>query len=703
MTTLKRYRVVRSIELAVLCAGLFYLFLHTIPRAWATLNTDFPNYYMAASLVHEGYDTARMYEWPWIEREKDHRAVDNRVIGLLPITPFSTLAVWPLTGFKPLAAKHAWILLNLAFLLPIAWMLRSLTGLSYQRVALAFSLSFPLHRNLMYGQFYVLLLLLIVAACWAQLRGLRGLAGGLVAIAAACKVFPVLLFIYFLRRRDWRALIWGAITGLSAASLAVAVFGWNAHRTWLFEILPWILRGEGLQPYTTSASFSGVLHCLFLTEPQWNPHPWHNSPLCFAVLLPLLQTMTLAPAILLIRKTDASRSRQLLEWSALLTASLAISTIPASYNFVLMAFPVCVLAATLLQFKRCAWLAVLVIVYLGIGFPLPVPQSPPGLSLLLYVPRLWSMLAVLLGNYLLLWRDPCLTDSTRDWTRYVWAAAMTVSLVVTVRSTLHVERAMRQEYAYRLPLKIQGYVNASPQSAVNLVRYSAFTLDGYHLVSQDHTGNTSEPSAGSEYDDLSFTSGFGHLFVERASSPDSQILDVQQPSRIVVEDAREPMLSADGESVAFVRDLLGRGRLEVRNLSDNNPRADATLTPASVNVYEASYLSEREYAFSAVEDGRPPRIYLTDALHSNTPLALGESRFPALSPDSHWLAYSRLDHSVWNLWLRNQETGATFRVGDVPCNQIQPSWEEDSKTLLYSTDCGRSVWFTAVARREVVP
>jgi Na+(H+)/acetate symporter ActP len=132
----------------------------------------------------------------------------------------------------------------------------------------------------MYGQFYVLLLLLIVAACWAQLRGLCGLAGGLVAIAAACKVFPVLLFIYFLRRRDWRALIWGAITGLSAASLAVAVFGWNAHRTWLFEILPWILRGEGLQPYTTSASFSGVLHCLFLTEPQWNPHPWHNSSLC---------------------------------------------------------------------------------------------------------------------------------------------------------------------------------------------------------------------------------------------------------------------------------------------------------------------------------------------------------------------------------------------------------------------------------------
>jgi len=287
-----------------------------MPRAWATLNTDFPNYYMAASLAHEGYDTSRMYEWPWIEREKDHRAIDIRVIGLLPITPFSTLAMWPLVGLKPLAAKHFWILLNLILLLPIAWMLRSLTGLSYLRIALAFSLSFPLHRNLMYGQFYVLLLLLIVAACWAYLRGHLRLAGSLVAIAAACKVFPVLLFVYFLRRRDWRALFWGAVSGMAAASLSIAVFGWNVHRTWLLEILPWTLRGEGLQPYTTSASISGVLHCLFLSEPQWNPHPWHSSPLYFAVLLPLLQMLTLAPAILFIRRGEMAQSRVLLEWSA---------------------------------------------------------------------------------------------------------------------------------------------------------------------------------------------------------------------------------------------------------------------------------------------------------------------------------------------------------------------------------------------------
>lgn len=112
-----------------------------------------------------------------------------------------------------------------------------MTHLSYQQIALTFSLSVPLYRNLQFGQFYVLLLLLIVAACWAYLRGYRVLAGALLAIAAACKIFPALFFVSFLQRRDWRALISGAITAAAATCVSVVVFGWNVHLTYLCEIL----------------------------------------------------------------------------------------------------------------------------------------------------------------------------------------------------------------------------------------------------------------------------------------------------------------------------------------------------------------------------------------------------------------------------------------------------------------------------------
>ena len=117
-------------------------------------------------------------------------------------------------------------------------------------------------------------------------------------------------------------------------------------------------------------------------------------------------------------------------------------------------------------------------------------------------------------------------------------------------------------------------------------------------------------------DDLSFTSGFGniwpeHILVERAMSPQSRIVDVRQPSHVVVDDAREPMLSADGQSLAFVRDDHGRGRLMVRTGFESDAASEIALTPSSLNVYEASFLSEKEYAFSAAERGHPPQIYLT--------------------------------------------------------------------------------------------
>jgi hypothetical protein len=696
-------RVAPRAEIALLCLSVLFLCVHTLPRAWRTLITDFPNYYLSARLAHEGYDTSRMYEWPWIEREKDHRAVDIRVIGLLPITPFSTLAVWPLIRLSPLAAKHIWILVNLTFLIPIGWMLRAMTGLSYRRIALVILLSFPLHRNLLFGQFYVLLLLLLVAACWSYLRGFRALAGALVAIAAVCKIFPLLLFVFFLQRRDWRALFSGSLTGLSAIALSVAVFGLNAHRTWLQEILPWVMRGEGLGTYAATASFCGVLHYLFLSEPQWNPHPWHYSPLCYAFLAPALQMLTLAPAVLLIRRDDGGKERILLEWSALVTAALTISTIPASYNFVLMVLPVCVLASRLFKRKQYGWLMALAAAYLGIGFPIAAPPNVQGLSLLLYVPRLPLMLAVLLGIYVMLWCDLREDSSSRDWTRYAWATAMIASVAFSVHSTLHVERAQRGEYAYRVPLQTQGFFNGEPQSTATGIRYSAFTVTGYRLIAQDRDGVRQDPYTDAEYDLLSFANGAGHTWAEQASASGSQIVDLQQRSHPVIDDARDPMLSEDQQSLAFIRDDRGRGRLMVRRAFQAVVANETSLTPSKLNVYEASFLSDKDYAFSATEGGGLPQIYLTDATHMNLPIAIPGTRYPALSPDGRWMAYSHLDQGVWNLWLRDQSDGTVRRIADVPCNQIQPSWESDSKTLLYGTDCGRSVWFTAVSRRKVVP
>ncbi len=677
-----------------------YLFAHTMPHAWMRLNTDFPNYYTSARLVHEGFDTSREYEWIWLQREKDHRGIKGNVIGLVPITPFSTLVMWPLAGLPPLTAKHLWILANFVFLIPLCWLLHSITALPYRRIALVFAFSFPLHRNLLYGQFYVVLLLLIVAACWSYLRGRDALAGGLLATAAVCKVFPVLLFIFFLRRQNWRALVAGAITGLAALDISVAVFGWNLHRTYFEQVLPWTLHGEALPPYAiASASISSALHALFLFEPQWNPHPWHSSPLLYALLQPTLQMLVFAPAVLLIRRNVRTPEQLLLEWSALLTASLAISTSPASYQFILMAFPICVLAAILLQRRHYGRLGLLLIAYLGIGFPISTPAHVTGPAILLYMPRLILMLFVLAGIYTLLWRRSPSVHSTSEWAQYVWAAAMLAFAALGVLSAFRLETAVRREFAYRVPSPAQSLLNASPLSVGSDIACVAMTPNGYRLA---FTGRDASP-VHSLADELSFTYGGGQVLVERAAVPHSSVVAADDAWRLVLADGREPMLSADAQDLAVVRDNHGRGQLMLRRSFRFGDAGDIALTPPRLNVYEVSFLSEKHYAFSAVEGDRPPQIYLTDAMHSNVALTLGESRYPALSPDGNWMAYSHLDHGMWNLWLQDQRTGAIRRIATVPCNQIQPAWESDSKTLLYATDCGRGLWLTALARRRAIP
>jgi hypothetical protein len=382
--------------------------------------------------------------------------------------------------------------------------------------------------------------------------------------------------------------------------------------------------------------------------------------------------------------------------------TLAISTIPASYNFVLMVFPVSVLSGILLREGRYGWLSALIVAYLGIGFPLPVPDRPFDLGLLLYFPRLPLMMAVLVGTYALLWRDRPKGGAAPDWSRYAWAAVMVASLVMSTRSTLELERGERDEYQYRMPLKAQGFLNAGPQTTADGVRYVAFNPTGYRLITEEQNRVQVDPSADSADDDISFSSGFGHILVERVSGPQSRIVDLQNPSLTLVDHAREPMLSSDGQDLAFLEDDHGRGRLMLRPRFQSN-QAEQRLTPLQWNVYEASFRSGSEYAVSAVENGAFPKIILTDARHENTPITIAASRYPALSPDGRWLAYSHLDHGFWNLWLRDESSGHLHRITDIPCNEIEPSWESDSKTLLYSSDCGRSVWFTAIARRKVLP
>lgn len=673
-----------------------YLGGRTLPHAWHTLNTDFPNYYLTAHLAHEGDDIGRIYERIWIQRQKNHLAIDQPLVGMVPITPLSTLAVRPLSSFSPLAAKRCWLVFNFGLLIIVAGLLQSMTQLPWRRIVLVVLLSFPLQINFLFGQYYVLLLFVLTLACWLYLRQQRFWAGLMVGLGFGLKVFPILYLLYFLRKKDIKALL-GGITGCLAAAIAsIACFGWPLNRTYITQVLPWALRGDAMDPYNlASSSIATLLHRLFVYEPQWNPHPAFGAPWMFALLHPLLQLMVLAPALLLAipKRIDARQLR--LEWAAMLAAILSISTLPASYDFTLLILPVCLFVEALLSQRRYRFTATVLLLYLAVGFPKWKTTAGSGWLALTGVPRLYALVLLCLVFYTILLRQRKTGRFARD--EWVWSCGLTSILLFSVASGLLHQRGLYADYRWRLPAPEALLMAAHPVMQGDHLLFIAMTRDGYSTGEQVHGVTRIHPT---EVDRLAQAATANERWFEE-SQRESRIISTD-PRRAEINQAEFPVASFDGKWLAFLREKRGRARLWVHTLHHPGPE-DRLLTPESLNVFEMSFLADDSIVFAATDEGSKPQLFTVDMDGNVKRLAKEEARYPAASPDGNWLAYSRLHKGNWNLWIRNMRTGEARRITDAECNDVDSAWDADSKTLIYASDCGRALGLTALCRRRVLP
>jgi hypothetical protein len=672
-----------------------YLGVRTLPRAWRTLNTDFPNYYLTAQLTREHYDTSRIYEWIWVQRQKDHHDIDQRIVGMVPITPFSTLVIWPLTSMSVLSAKHCWLVLNLGLLFTTLALLRSLTHLPWRRVALVAALSFPLQVNFLFGQYYILLLFLLTFSCWLYVRQRRFLAGVLVGLASGLKIFPILYLVYFVRKKDLKAFVGTVVGCVGTAVVSLLVFGWQLNRTYLTQVLPAALRGEGLDPYNlNAASLSSLLHRLFLYEPQLNPHPAVNAPWLFAVLHPLLQMAVMAPALLLAVPKEHCPQRNRLEWAAILLVTLAISTSPASYLFTLLILPVCLIWDALERQGSRISVAVILSLYFAAGILGGSNHGGAGWNALLKVPRLYALILLCVFTYVLLIRQQPRESLKLNLS---WTVALGVAMILSIAANLRHQQGLYADYQWRIFTPKDVYMATRPVAEHDTILFTAFMLDGYHSAA-DHF-DTVQFSNSSHDDHLAVISTGGERWVEQASNT-STVMPVNM-DRNGIQDAESPVASFDGQRLAFLREDHGRARIWLHALDQPNS-TDRPLTSTDLNVLEMAFLPSGSLIFSAVSEGRP-RLFTTDQSGNVRSLGINEARYPSASPDGRWLAYSQLDGGNWNLWLRSQDTGNAHRLTHAACNNIDSTWTADSRTLIYASDCGRALWFTALSRRRVVP
>jgi Glycosyltransferase family 87/WD40-like Beta Propeller Repeat len=660
--------------------------------AWRSLNSDFPNYYLAAALHHRGVPLDRAYEWIWFQRQKDYLGIPQALVGFVPNPPMCALPILPLSVLSPLAAKRVWLLLNLGFLLLALELLHRVTKLPWRRVALVSLLCVvPLRANFLLGQYYILILLLICAAYYCSCLDHRLISGVFLAAGASLKLFPALFLILFIWKRDWRSAA-GLILGVGLlAAISVVIFGAGIHWVFLIEVLPRALHGDMIGPYSLQwSSFSALWHHLFLFEPELNPSPLVNSPLLYAFAQATTAVMLLF-SFLLATSNNYAKPTVALEWAALVSLLLLLSSMPSSYHYCVLIFTALVGIDELLKIEDKRRALALVLLFSIACCPVPGRNFAK-----MFLPRLCGTLAL----YALLLHTLASAKGFRIGRRWL-ATAVLASAVLTI-SNLSSVKNRTEDFRRRLSNVSTGYSSSNPVAIGDGVVFTEMLDDKYAALSLQNGEVREIPLSG---DVLSVGGnerspiGYFELVTRRSS-----IVQFSLASSIPIAEhqwqGQRPTVSSDGRWLAFIREEQGKATVWL--MERESQRIAPLIVKDAPNILDASVTSEGDLIVAVGPANKPYLALVRRSTGIVEPLSgvAGPARYPAISGDGKRLAFSRRKWGAWQLVVRDLATGGEQQLTHTACNATMPSWE-DGNTLLYATDCGRGFGLTAIARVAV--
>lgn len=190
-----------------------------------------------------------------------------------------------------------------------------------------------------------MVLFLLITGGWAADRsGRKKLAGALLGAATAVKLFPVILFLPFIVRREWRVVLSGAVCVASLTAATVLILGPGTYRGYFQDVLPVVAEWRSAW---NNASLDGLWSKLFNpgmkgsgVEPLvYSPTLAHGLMIASAVLVVFL-------LIRLSRRAEAPADRDR-AFSATLVGMLLITPVTWEHGFLLLFLPLAVLWSAL--------------------------------------------------------------------------------------------------------------------------------------------------------------------------------------------------------------------------------------------------------------------------------------------------------------------------------------------------------------------
>jgi hypothetical protein len=406
-----------------------------------------------------------------------------------------------------------------------------------------------------------------------------------------------------------------------------------------------------------------------------------------------------------------------LEWAAFTAMLMALSTGPTPYHLCVLILAAALGLDALLADGRHGMAVALVMLYGTVCFPWThwAAGNANGWHMFLASPRVYPLLAlpfVLYGAiyFYHLVRAPFIVHRREIW---AFSGAFGLLVVVGFLQAFHHERGQFENYSRRLFAVPGSLFQSEAAVSANGLYFTRMPGDTPSFETWRWSGSQFRSLRPAE-DEFHPTSAptLADVWIE-AAGPVSNIVRFSHvknagalPSQIEVVDGEQPSISADGKWLAFVREKRGRGELWIKQVAQNPNLPggeERRIVDDSYDVWEAAFEpGEQRIIFTSAPKGQPELYsYALDSLQI-TPLPIaGPARYPAISRDGKWLAYSRSEHGIWHLYVTQLPSGSSRRLEYGDCNSVSPAWEQDSKSLIYAIDCGRGLEMPALARIEI--
>ena len=243
---------------------------------------DFGNYYYGSKIFMDGNFSIQNYKSiVHFNTQILAYGETNFFENYIPVPPFSILFYLPFVFFKSITAKLVFNLLTLIlFCFSLARVLKTLNVNSWAVLLLPIVFFGPLYNNIIQGQSYLLIAALLMEAFIVSEKNKPFLAAILIGLCMCLKIFPGIILVYFLLKRQYKICLLTLLVCLVLIIFTAFLVHWDVVAYYCWYVLPRLFNNDIIGPYYYSnQSIYTVLLNLFSFDRLVNTQPILNSSL----------------------------------------------------------------------------------------------------------------------------------------------------------------------------------------------------------------------------------------------------------------------------------------------------------------------------------------------------------------------------------------------------------------------------------------